>query len=63
MFSGAGWADRFGRRWSMIIPALIALAFTPTYLLTTDFLLDRGRLHRAVGLFAGGGMYGQIPST
>ena len=34
-----GWvADAFGRRWSMIIPAIIALAVTPTYLFTNDYL-------------------------
>src|SRR4029078_13668669 len=26
-------ADRFGRRWSMILPALVAIAVTPCYLL------------------------------
>ena len=33
-----GWfADRFGRRWSMIIPAAVAIFVAPLYLLTTDF--------------------------
>jgi MFS family permease len=33
-----GWvADLFGRRWSMIIPAVIALLITPTYLVTNDY--------------------------
>jgi SHS family lactate transporter-like MFS transporter len=31
-------ADTLGRRWSMIIPAVIALAITPTYLLTNDYM-------------------------
>ena len=54
-------SDRIGRRWAMIIPALISLAVTPFYLLSHDttvivvaFILQ--------GLFAGGGMYGQIPA-
>src|ERR1700741_228573 len=33
-----GWfADRFGRRWSMIIPAAIAIPIAPLFLLTNDF--------------------------
>ena len=33
-----GWvADRLGRRWSMIIPAALAVPIAPLYLLTTDF--------------------------
>ena len=31
-----GAADRIGRRWSMIIPAIIACIVAPTYLLTND---------------------------
>ena len=60
--SSWGWvSDRIGRRWAMILPALVSLIITPIYLLTTDttvivvgFILQ--------GLFAGGGMYGQIPA-
>ena len=56
-----GWvADAFGRRWSMIIPAIIALAVTPTYLFTNDYLtLAIG--FSVQGLF-GGAIYGQNPS-
>src|SRR5579864_3349160 len=54
-------SDRIGRRWAMIIPAVISLGITPFYLLSTNttvivvaFILQ--------GLFAGGAMYGQIPA-
>jgi MFS transporter, SHS family, lactate transporter len=37
---GWGWvADKLGRRWSMIIPALFAIPLAPMYLLTSDFTL------------------------
>jgi SHS family lactate transporter-like MFS transporter len=53
-------SDVFGRRWSMIIPAIIALVVTPTYLLTNDYLtLAIG--FSVQGLF-GGAIYGQNPS-
>jgi SHS family lactate transporter-like MFS transporter len=53
-------SDAFGRRWSMIIPAIIALAVTPTYLFTNDYLtLAIG--FSVQGLF-GGAIYGQNPS-
>jgi MFS transporter, SHS family, lactate transporter len=56
-----GWvADVLGRRWSMIIPAAIALLITPSYLLTSDYLtLAIG--FALQGLF-GGAIYGQNPS-
>ena len=54
-------SDRIGRRWAMMMPALVSLVLTPLYLLSdnttvivTGFILQ--------GLFAGGGMYGQVPS-
>jgi SHS family lactate transporter-like MFS transporter len=40
------WADRFGRRWAIIIPALIALPLAPIYLLY-GLLVDRGGLRSA----------------
>jgi MFS transporter, SHS family, lactate transporter len=53
-------ADILGRRWSMIIPAVIALAITPIYLLTNDYMTVA--IGFAVqGLF-GGAIYGQNPS-
>ena len=56
-----GWiADRFGRRWSMIIPAALAIPIAPLYLLTTDFTWI------AVGFVLqgafGGALYSQLPS-
>jgi MFS transporter, SHS family, lactate transporter len=55
-----GWlADRLGRRWSMIIPALFGLALAPVYLLSTDYwtIMIGFSLQ---GLFAGA-IYGQNP--
>ena len=45
----------------MIIPALISMVIVPIYLLsehTTVIIVG----YIAIGLFAGGGMYGQIPA-
>ena len=59
---GWGWvSDRLGRRWSMIIPAVIAIPITPLYLFTNDFAIIVTAF-MAQGLLAGGGMYGQVPS-
>jgi SHS family lactate transporter-like MFS transporter len=56
-----GWvADVLGRRWSMIIPAIIALAITPFYLFTNDYLI-LAIAFSLQGLF-GGAIYGQNPS-
>jgi MFS transporter, SHS family, lactate transporter len=53
------WADRFGRRSAIIIPALIALPLAPLYLLSTNFLwVAVGFI--AQGMCAGGGMHGQM---
>jgi SHS family lactate transporter-like MFS transporter len=54
-------SDRIGRRWSMILPAVISLAIVPIYLLSDNtWVIVSGFI--AIGLFAGGGMYGQIPA-
>ncbi len=53
-------ADRWGRRWAIIIPATIAIAITPLYLWTKDpFWIITGFIIQ--GLF-GGSIYGQNPS-
>jgi MFS transporter, SHS family, lactate transporter len=55
-----GWiADRLGRRWAMIIPALIGLLLAPVYLLSHDYwtIMIGFSLQ---GLFAGA-IYGQNP--
>src|ERR1700722_9815926 len=53
------WADRFGRRSAIIVPALIALPLAPLYLLSADFLwIAVGFV--AQGFCAGGGMHGQM---
>jgi SHS family lactate transporter-like MFS transporter len=56
-----GWTgDRLGRRWSMIIPAAIAVPITPIYLLTSDFSwIFIGYVLQ--GAF-GGALYSQLPS-
>ena len=54
-------SDRIGRRLAMIIPAAISLIIVPIYLLSEDTLVIVGGFI-AIGLFAGGGMYGQIPA-
>ena len=54
-------SDRIGRRLAMIIPAAISLIIVPIYLLSADTLVIVGGFI-AIGLFAGGGMYGQIPA-
>ncbi|WP_428485717.1 MFS transporter [Rhodopila sp.] len=56
-----GWiADRLGRRWAMIMPAMIGLFVVPFYLLTSDYTLTV--IAFTVQGFFFGGMYGQNPS-
>jgi MFS transporter, SHS family, lactate transporter len=53
------WSDHFGRRWAMIVPALIAIPLAPIYLLSTDyFWIVVGFV--AQGFCAGGGMQGPM---
>jgi MFS transporter, SHS family, lactate transporter len=53
-------ADRWGRRWAIIIPSALAILVTPLYLWTQDpTLIIVGFI--AQGLF-GGSIYGQNPS-
>jgi SHS family lactate transporter-like MFS transporter len=54
-------SDRIGRRWAMMLPALVSLVLTPIYLLSDNTtVIVAGFILQ--GLFAGGGMYGQVPS-
>jgi MFS transporter, SHS family, lactate transporter len=53
-------ADRAGRRWSMIIPAALAVPIAPLYLLTTDFTWI-ALAFVLQGAF-GGAMYSQLPA-
>ncbi len=56
-----GWvADRMGRRWSMIMPAVLGVFVTPIYLFTTDYAIITAAFV-AQGLFLGA-IYGQNPS-
>jgi SHS family lactate transporter-like MFS transporter len=53
-------ADKIGRRWAMIIPAILGFFVTPFYLLTTDYTTI-AIAFSIQGLFAGA-IYGQNPS-
>jgi MFS transporter, SHS family, lactate transporter len=54
-------SDRLGRRWAMMLPAFVSLVLTPIYLLSENTtVIVAGFVLQ--GLFAGGGMYGQVPS-
>ena len=64
VFAASGWwgwvSDRIGRRWAMIIPALIAIPVAPLYLLTDDLTwIAIGFIIQ--GMCGGGGMQGQMP--
>ena len=64
VFVGSGFwgafADKYGRRWAIIFPAIIAIAITPLYLWTRDpMLIIVGFIIQ--GMF-GGSIYGQNPS-
>ena len=60
--ASCGWgyvADRWGRRWAMIIPALMAIPLAPIYLMTGNILwIVVGFLLQ--GMCGGGGMQGQM---
>ena len=64
VFVGSGlWgivADKWGRRWAIMIPAFIAIFITPLYLWTSDPLWIIGGFI-VQGMF-GGSIYGQNPS-
>jgi SHS family lactate transporter-like MFS transporter len=57
-----GWlADIIGRRWAMILPALLAIPVTPLYLLTDNYTMIVV-FFALQGCFGAGGIYGQNAS-
>ena len=57
-----GWvADRVGRRWALILPAICGIFGTPFYLLTHNYPMIVF-FFALQGCFAGGGMYAQNPT-
>jgi SHS family lactate transporter-like MFS transporter len=62
--SGVSWgwvADRLGRRWAMILPALIGIPLVPLYLFTHSYAMIVV-FFGLQGWFAGGGIWSQAPS-
>jgi MFS transporter, SHS family, lactate transporter len=62
--SGIAWgwmADRFGRRWAMILPAIIGLPLVPLYLFTHNYAMIVV-FFGLQGWFAGGGIWSQAPA-
>ncbi|HEY3910066.1 MAG TPA: MFS transporter [Stellaceae bacterium] len=62
--SGTAWgwaADRIGRRWAMILPAIFGILCTPFYLFTQNYTMIV-IFFSLQGLFAAGGIYGQNAS-
>jgi SHS family lactate transporter-like MFS transporter len=59
-FLWGGLSDKIGRRWAMIIPAILGFCITPVYLLTTDYMtiVVAFTLQGACA----GAIYGQNPS-
>jgi MFS transporter, SHS family, lactate transporter len=56
-----GWyADRFGRRWAIIITALLTIPIAPLYLMTTNYAMIVV-FFALQGCFGGGGMHVQHP--
>jgi SHS family lactate transporter-like MFS transporter len=57
-----GWvADRLGRRWALILPAIFGILVAPLYLLTHSYVMIVV-FFSLQGAFAGGGMYAQNPT-
>jgi SHS family lactate transporter-like MFS transporter len=57
-----GWvADRIGRRWAIMLPALIGLPLVPLYLFTHSYAMIVV-FFGFQGWFAGGGIWSQAPS-
>jgi MFS transporter, SHS family, lactate transporter len=60
--SAYGWlADRFGRRWAIIVPALLTIPVAPLYLMTHDYAMIVV-FFTVQGLFGGGGMHTLYPA-
>jgi SHS family lactate transporter-like MFS transporter len=60
--ASCGWfSERIGRRWAMILPALLAIPLAPVYLFTGNFAI-MAVAFSLQGLAGSGGMFGQIPS-
>jgi MFS transporter, SHS family, lactate transporter len=57
-----GWlADRFGRRWAIIIPALLTIPVAPLYLMNHNYAMIVV-FFTVQGLFGGGGMHTLYPA-
>ena len=57
-----GWfADRVGRRWAIILPALLTIPVAPLYLLTTNYTMIV-IFFTLQGAFGAGGMHAQYPA-
>ena len=57
-----GWlADRIGRRWAIIIPALLTIPIAPLYLFTHDYAMIVV-FFTVQGAFGGGGMHVLYPA-
>ncbi len=62
--SGSFWgtvSDRIGRRWAIIIPALLTIPITPLYLMTQDYTMIVV-FFTIQGAFGGGGMHTLYPA-
>jgi SHS family lactate transporter-like MFS transporter len=62
--SGSLWgyfADRVGRRWAIMIPAILTIPVAPLYLLTTDYTMIV-IFFTLQGAFGAGGMHAQYPA-
>jgi SHS family lactate transporter-like MFS transporter len=57
-----GWfADRVGRRWAIILPAILTIPVAPLYLMTTDYTMIV-IFFALQGFFGAGGMHAQYPA-
>jgi SHS family lactate transporter-like MFS transporter len=54
-------SDRVGRRWAIILPALLTIPVAPLYLLTTNYTMIV-IFFTLQGAFGAGGMHAQYPA-